>query len=1384
MTRKSSICHSALFFLGCCLAIPTLATAAETLQVVSYQSPEEQNSEGVRYFAASVAPLQANAHQATDVVVLVDTSASQTGMYRDTSLAAVEACLESLDRMDRFCLIAADLDARPLTDGLEAVEDFSRSAALQKLQGEAPLGSTDLVAALETSARILGGSKGRARTVLLIGDGLSTGKVIGGRLEKLINTLRDSQISVSSYSIGPKRDNAFLAALANQTGGNLYVDDPMAWADESAGISTDRATAENVGRGARVGRILADWAHATVAWPSETKSNASILPAEMLPLRSDRDTVVLGKIEGDAQEITLSASLGDQTLEWTGTLGQDDEANAYLAQLVEQAEQDRGLTLTTLGTAGLQETGRSILAEVEGLTQLAERAASLGDKEGALRISEAVLRRDPGNLRAQTVQFFGENDFDGGDFGQGEAIEAPPVEAPAAAGELNLVRPAQELNAPPVDGFVDTGAYPPAEVVVDGRFLNSVDRNSSVYAQLLEKEVQNTVADARDIMSSNPDAATQQLKLMLLNVERAPELVSSVRAGLIDKIQMALREAARQAEIKDDLDREREARLAATREQRLLLDRLALRQEREKQLLERVTSLVDERRYKEAHEVAAIAEQNNLEGVVPRAARIWTEQKQYHEFNVELRRRRAENFIAALAQVEMSAIPFPDEPPIVYPDPEFWAELTERRKQYAAVDLAGKSESEEAISAALTSPLTSAGLDFQDTPLEEIVAFLRDEYEIEIQLDTQALDDFGLGPDEPVSVNLRNISLRSAMRLMLKPLELTYVIDDEVLLITTEDEALTRLSVKVYPVADLVLPVVTPQVSGIGGGLGGGGGGGGFGGGGGGLGGGGGGFGGGGGGLGGGGGGFGGGGGAFSVPDTTQAVASEFRVLNFGPVQKAEKAEPVEETIEENPEAAPAEPMTQTADPTLEREDRLALPEGEVSAAYWEEYFTNAKPRPADVRDAVRRLLSKRQFDQVVSLIEAALRNGQPQSWMYESLGIAMQLDGRSEQEVERAVMSAVDFADNSTTLLAIADYLTSLDLDRRAAQVCRLAAERDPMLREAYAIGLHAAQRADDQQAIQWATISILGQVWPEDQSAIVDAARSASAELMAKYTEAGELEKAEAFRNELNQAEVRDCQIIVSWTGDADVDIAVEEPGGTLCSLGQPRTTSGGVCLGGNPTASEGDVHSETYVCPRGFSGDYRLAVRKVWGDLTADVVTVEVKLGLGTDNELSQSDQIKLVDGKDAVVEFQIADGRRTDAIEEHQIAQAIIRQQAVSQAVLAQQISSLADEGPTSLRPDDARRRRRALAQQGRGVGFQPQIITLPNGTNFQTTAVISADRRYVRVTPVPFFSGVSEVSSFTFASAGGNVTNNVNATTTTTNNTTDVTNVGGNAGDGG
>ncbi|HUG91791.1 MAG TPA: hypothetical protein VML55_13215 [Planctomycetaceae bacterium] len=53
-----------------------------------------------------------------------------------------------------------------------------------------------------------------------------------------------------------------------------------------------------------------------------------------------------------------------------------------------------------------------------------------------------------------------------------------------------------------------------------------------------------------------------------------------------------------------------------------------------------------------------------------------------------------------------------------------------------------------------------------------------------------------------------------------------------------------------------------------------------------------------------------------------------------------------------------------------------------------------------------------------------------------------------------------------------------------------------------------------------------------------------------------------------------------------------------------------------------------------------------------------------------------------------------------------------------------------------------------------VGFTPQITVLQEGVSMTVLAVISADRRFVRLTVIPFFSSITDVFTFTFQQGAG------------------------------
>ncbi|MGD9645471.1 MAG: hypothetical protein AB7U73_07150 [Pirellulales bacterium] len=94
-------------------------------------------------------------------------------------------------------------------------------------------------------------------------------------------------------------------------------------------------------------------------------------------------------------------------------------------------------------------------------------------------------------------------------------------------------------------------------------------------------------------------------------------------------------------------------------------------------------------------------------------------------------------------------------------------------------------------------------VDFVETPLLEVVMFLQDLHQIPVKLDQKSLEDSGILDDEPVTCSLSNVSLHSVLRVVLEPLDLTYVVDGEVLMITTLDHAEGHPEVRVYDVEDL-----------------------------------------------------------------------------------------------------------------------------------------------------------------------------------------------------------------------------------------------------------------------------------------------------------------------------------------------------------------------------------------------------------------------------------------------------------------------------------------------------------------------------------------------------------------------------------------------------
>lgn len=114
---------------------------------------------------------------------------------------------------------------------------------------------------------------------------------------------------------------------------------------------------------------------------------------------------------------------------------------------------------------------------------------------------------------------------------------------------------------------------------------------------------------------------------------------------------------------------------------------------------------------------------------------------------------------------------------------------------------ASRSSSANRIEAALGQAIA---WDIDQVPLKEVAKRLGQRFGINVWIDSTSLSDEGIDPDIPVSLNSVTVSLKAGLELMLEPHQLAFVVDKEVLKITTKAIVEEIQYIRIYPVSDLI----------------------------------------------------------------------------------------------------------------------------------------------------------------------------------------------------------------------------------------------------------------------------------------------------------------------------------------------------------------------------------------------------------------------------------------------------------------------------------------------------------------------------------------------------------------------------------------------------
>jgi hypothetical protein len=663
------------------------------------------DKDGKTLFALSlVSGTIAETKLAPRVAVIVDTSASQNGVYRSESMDIARSIIEALPEGAVVSLLACDVEPEVYAGGVKS-DSAEISAAFDRLNQRVPLGTSDIASAIRTAIKSLGGQG--EKSIVYIGDGFHLNNLLNtSEFDSLVGELVAARSSVSSLAIGSKTDCEFLATLANHTGGRVMVRNNI------QGVTLQQ-----------VGTELSKIACMPVFWPVQADwpvGIASRYPERVPPIRGDRDSILIGLMSTKSLQGTLRI-VGEiagqtKTLQWDLVSEASNPDLGFLGALVSKSSSNAGVLLPTSGSDALREIGDLLNSSSDVLVKDAKFALHIGDTAAAKVIAREALDRSPANLEAKNLleaaQVEGtkrslpvlkdEAKGGGGVPGKGSGSKIvkfvtaqvqPPADdpfgdpaptnpapgnpspsgqdpfgdAPGAAANPGVpanTLPAQDplmpANGP---GNAPIGSDPFGELSNAGDLLNQDAEMRRVAAQALERQVMTELSRART--SDNPSGSKGDLKLLLDQIRRSPDLDPASRVQLESRLGAGIQATARsEADLRERIARSEAVQSAASASRRLLADR-DRREATIQQLVQRFDSLIEQQLYSAANnEIAPQIHELAHNSVIDKVVNYESSSLANYRLIMDVVNQRNRAFVDALYLSEQALIPFVDEPPV------------------------------------------------------------------------------------------------------------------------------------------------------------------------------------------------------------------------------------------------------------------------------------------------------------------------------------------------------------------------------------------------------------------------------------------------------------------------------------------------------------------------------------------------------------------------------------------------------------------------------------------------------------------------------------------------------------------------------------------------
>jgi len=323
----------------------------------------------------------------------------------------------------------------------------------------------------------------------------------------------------------------------------------------------------------------------------------------------------------------------------------------------------------------------------------------------------------------------------------------------------------------------------------------------SLKAQQMNAEVGTKVAEARRLMEVDPDKAIALLGTTLASV-KAAELPQTVARTMIRRIEVAIELAKKD---KVDFDKKmlvKDEKTKIEQKKLAILEADKAKKDAIKDLMDKATKADAEGKYAKAEELARRAVEIDPNEVAATIMVTKANMQRHYETDIRNRSDKNEAFANEMQDVDKITIINTEASRNGISMPKTFKEMSDRRRQMAMADLRPKSSNELSIEKKLNEPIT---LNFKEMSLRDAIAFIQNYTGLNVMLDPKALNDESLSSDTKVNIQANSIKLKSALKFMLRPLNLTYKAEDDVLLITSQQAYREKTVMWHYPVADLVV---------------------------------------------------------------------------------------------------------------------------------------------------------------------------------------------------------------------------------------------------------------------------------------------------------------------------------------------------------------------------------------------------------------------------------------------------------------------------------------------------------------------------------------------------------------------------------------------------